>query len=273
MLTTSLPRLTSGRLFAASSQTVKRVRPSDARWPSPKQWEALGGELEGGLTTVDSPLTACVDAASVACRNLTKDLQNPYFLGDQPGASQIWGWANAWTFAPSAYVVRAKTARDVASAVNFARKNNLRLVVKGGGHSYQGTSNAPDSLLIWTRALNAVALHDAFVCRGAPAHQESTPAVTVGAGAVWMDVYDVVTTKGGRYVQGGGCATVGVAGLIQSGGFGSFSKGYGLAASHLLEAEIVTADGEIRVANNFQNADLFGRSRVAAEALLVWLRA
>ena len=30
--------------------------------------------------------------------------------------------------------------------------NNLRLVVKGGGHSYQGTSNAPDSLLIWTRS-------------------------------------------------------------------------------------------------------------------------
>jgi FAD/FMN-containing dehydrogenase len=256
-LGTILPRLTSGSAFAFSSQTVKRVRPSDALWPSPKQWEVLGGQLEGGLTTVDSPLAACAEAASVSCRNLIKDLQNPYFLGDQPGATQIWGWANAWTFAQSAYVVRAKTARDVALAVNFARKNNLRLVVKGGGHSYQGTSNAPDSLLIWTRALNAVALHDEFVCRRAPAHQESTPAVTVGAGAVWMDVYDVVTTKGGRYVQGGGCATVGVAGLIQSGGFGSFSKGYGLAASHLLEAEIVTADGEIRVANNFQNADLF----------------
>jgi len=39
---------------------------------------------------------------------------------------------------------------DVVAAVNFARDNNLRLVVKGGGHSYQGTSNAPDSLLIWT---------------------------------------------------------------------------------------------------------------------------
>ena len=37
-------------------------------------------------------------------------------------------------------------------------------------------------------------------------------------------VYDAVTTKAGRYVQGGGCLTVGVAGLVQSGGFGSFSK-------------------------------------------------
>ena len=41
-------------------------------------------------------------------------------------------------------------------AVNFARENNLRLVVKGGGHSYQGTSNAPDSLLIWTRHMNDI---------------------------------------------------------------------------------------------------------------------
>ena len=34
----------------------------------------------------------------------------------------------------------------------------------------------------------------------------------------------------GRYVQGGGCTTVGVAGLVQGGGFGSFSKGFGTAA-------------------------------------------
>jgi FAD/FMN-containing dehydrogenase len=66
-----------------------------------------------------------------------------------------------------------------------------------------------------------------------------------------------VTTKGGRYVQGGGCATVGVAGLIQSGGFGSFSKNYGSAAGGLLEAEVVTADGQVRIANACTNPDLF----------------
>src|SRR6202012_6249107 len=72
-----------------------------------------------------------------------------------------------------------------------------------------------------------------------------------------MHVYDAVTTKAGRYVQGGGCTTVGVAGLIQSGGFGSFSKNYGTAASWLLEAEVVTADGAVRIANACTNPDLF----------------
>ena len=73
-----------------------------------------------------------------------------------------------------------------------------------------------------------------------------------------LDVYKrQVTTRGGRYVQGGGCTTVGVAGLVLSGGFGNFSKNYGTAAAGLLEAEIVTADGQTRIANACTNADLF----------------
>jgi FAD/FMN-containing dehydrogenase len=74
---------------------------------------------------------------------------------------------------------------------------------------------------------------------------------------MWLHTYDAVTTRGGRYVQGGGCATVGVAGLIQSGGFGSFSKRYGMAAASLLEADVVTADGVIRTVNTCTDPDLF----------------
>src|SRR6266404_6513592 len=68
--------------------------------------------------------------------------------------TQVSGWLDAWTPAPSVYAVKATSSAEVAAAVNFAREHRLRLVVKGGGHSYQGTSNAPDSLLIWTRAMN-----------------------------------------------------------------------------------------------------------------------
>ena len=82
-------------------------------------------------------------------------------------------------------------------------------------------------------------------------------AVSLGAGAFWLHVYDAVVTKARRYVQGGGCATVGVAGLIQSGGFGSFSRYYGTAAASLLEAEVVTADGAVHIANACTNPDLF----------------
>jgi FAD/FMN-containing dehydrogenase len=185
----------------------------------------------------------------------TQDLRNPFFLGDQPGGTQISGWVDAWTPAASAFAVKAKRTEDVVAAVNFARERRLRLVVKGAGHSYLGTSNAPDSLLLWTRAMNAVTVHDAFVPKGSGA--APVPAVTAEAGAVWIDLYHEVTTLRGRYVQGGGCADVGVAGLVQSGGFGSFSKNFGTASAHLLEAEIVTADGVARVVNENNDPELF----------------
>jgi FAD/FMN-containing dehydrogenase len=214
----------------------------------------VGGHLIRG----QSPLAACADAADgAACQEVLTNLKNPYYIGDQPGLTQTSGWVDAWMSAPSAYAVTARTTADVVAAVNFVHENNLRLVVKGGGHSYQGTSNAADSLLIWTRAMNRIVLHDAFVAQGCAGAAVPQPAVTVEAGAMWMHAYDAVTTKAGRYVQGGGCATVGVAGLIQSGGFGSFSKNYGTAASGLLEAEIVTADGAVRIANACTNPELF----------------
>jgi FAD/FMN-containing dehydrogenase len=195
--------------------------------------------------------------SSSGCADVFRKLKNPYFLGDEIGLTQSLGWVDAWTSRPSEYAVAAVAAQDVVAAVKFARDHNLRLVVKGGGHSYQGTSNAVDSLLIWTRKMNAITLHDAFVGAGCEGRVEPQPAVTVEPGAIWGQVYDAVTVKGGRYVQGGGCMTVGVAGLIQSGGFGSFSKAYSTAAASLLEAEVVTADGAVRIANACTHPDLF----------------
>ena len=248
------PRLATS---ASASTRLQRVRPSDPAWPNAAAWEKLNQDAGGHLVKVEPLLEACANAAgSTACQDLLTQLKNPYFVGDQPAGTQSVGWLNAWMSAPSVYAVAATTTADVVGAVNFARENKLRLVVKGGGHSYQGTSDAADSLLVWTRSMNNVVLHDAFVAQGC-ANAAPQPAVTVEAGAVWVHTYDAVTTKGGRYVQGGGCATVGVAGLIQSGGFGSFSKNYGTAAGGLLEAEIVTADGQVRIANACTNSDLF----------------
>jgi FAD/FMN-containing dehydrogenase len=243
-------------IFPRATIPFQRVRPSDPEWPSATMWDKLKQQVGGRLGPVEFPISACQSSFdSPACRTLVKSIQNPYYVGDQPGLTQTLGWVNAWVSKPSAYVVAARNAEDVAAAVNFARENRLRLVVKGGGHSYQGTSNSADSLLIWTRHMDEITMHSDFVpqgCKTAP-----QPAVTLASGVIWMHAYDAVTTKAGQYVQGGGCTTVGVAGLVQSGGFGSFSKHYGSAACGLLEAELVTADGKIRIANACTNSDLF----------------
>ncbi len=243
---------------AVRPEPLRRVRPSDAAWPSQAEWDALARATEGRLIKVQSPLDACrADPGGQACLRLFHELKNPYYAEDDPALTQTCGWLDAWTAHPSVYGVEARSAADVAAAVNFARDRNLRLVVKGAGHSYLGTSNAPDSLLIWTHAMDQIVLHDAFVAQGCAGRQPPSPAVSVGAGAIWIHVYNEVTTKAARYVQGGGCATVGVAGLVLGGGFGSYSKNYGTAAASLLEAEIVTADGSVRIANPCINSDLF----------------
>ena len=59
-------------------------------------------------------------------------------------------------------------------------------------------------------------------------------------------------------MQGGGCTTVGVAGLVQGGGFGSF-RSFGPPAAGLLEAEVVTADGQIRIVNAAATPTCSGR--------------
>ncbi|HEY1417542.1 MAG TPA: FAD-binding oxidoreductase [Myxococcaceae bacterium] len=239
---------------ARAAKAPGRVRPGDAGWPAEADWTALGNQLRGALTRVESPFAPGHGPVS---EEILEALRNPYFVGDQAWATQSTGWAGAWISSPSAYAVAARTAEDVSAAVGFARKHRLRLVVKGGGHSYQGTSNAPDSLLVWTRPMDKIVLHDAFTPQACAGKVEPGPAVSVGAGQMWLHTYDAVTTRGGRYVQGGGCATVGVAGLIQSGGFGGFSKRYGMAAASLLEADVVTADGVIRTVNACTDPDLF----------------
>ncbi|HEX4200862.1 MAG TPA: FAD-binding oxidoreductase [Chthoniobacterales bacterium] len=253
------PHLTgSAGATSPSPSPGTRVRPSDAAWPNPATWEKLNQTVGGRLIKVESPLASYTTATDDAARaKILKDLRNPFYIGDQPGATQSTGWVDAWMSAPSVYAIAAQTTDDVVAGVNFARTNNLRLVVKGAAHSYLGGSNAADSLLIWTRAMNKIVLDDAFVAQGCAASEAPQPAVTVESGAMWIDAYHAVTVDGARYVQGGGCTTVGVAGLIQGGGFGSFSKNFGMAAAGLLEAEIVTADGEVRIANACTNPDLF----------------
>jgi FAD/FMN-containing dehydrogenase len=250
-LLASVPALAGAATLAGASsakaEPFTRVRPGTPGWPDDSDWAALRQMVEGRLEPVTIPQLTLPEAKTL--------LSNPFYIGDQAGLTQSSGWVDAWRSAPSAYVVRAENAADVSAAVRFAGAHGLRLVVKGGGHSYMGGSNAPDSLLVWTRAMDKIELHDAFTPQGAAT--APVPAVSVGAGCLWGRVYDAVSVRAGRYVQGGGCTTVGVAGLVQGGGFGSFSKTYGIACAGLLEAEIVTADGKVRIVNAAQEPDLY----------------
>src|SRR6266542_5949159 len=160
----------------------RRVRPGDGEWPSEADWADLERQLGGRLIRLESPLAACrTTPDGPACVAALERLDDPYYLGDQPALTQASGYLDAWQSAPSAYAVAAETTEDVVAAVDFARAHDLRLVVKGGGHSYQGTSNSADSLLIWTREMHAVTVHAALVASGCAHVHAPQPAGTIAA--------------------------------------------------------------------------------------------
>ncbi len=123
----------------SASTNFSRSRPSDAAWPSQSAWKQLNEAVGGNLIPVNFPLSISkTDPESADAKSLVENIRNPYYIGDQPGLTQTLGWVDAWATKPRVYTVAARNAQDIAEAVNFARENDLRLVVKGGGHSYQG---------------------------------------------------------------------------------------------------------------------------------------
>jgi FAD/FMN-containing dehydrogenase len=219
----------------------------------------LNDQLQGRLIVIDSAYTYKYfgkdQLKGVESQHI---IYNPFLLEDLPGATQSLGWLGAWNSSISSIGVFAKTKEDISRAVKFAKKHNLNIVIKGAGHDYLGRSNAKDSLLIWTHGLKDITVMEKFVPENSPKDFIPLQAVTVGAGARWLEVYSEVTTKNNLYVQGGGCTSVGAAGgFTLGGGFGSFSRVYGTGAGNLLEVEVVVANGDIVLANEFQNSDLF----------------
>jgi hypothetical protein len=75
-------------------------------------------------------------------------------LDDEVGLTQSHGWVDAWTSSPSVYAVAAETTDEVV-AVNSACEQSADRR-EGRQPQLPGTSNAADSLLIWTRRMNEI---------------------------------------------------------------------------------------------------------------------
>ena len=81
-------------------------------------------------------------------------------------------------------------------------------------------------------------------------------AITTGGGTQ-MSKLNAFASKFGKFIVAGSSQTVSVGGYITGGGHGIFSGRYGLAADNVLQVEMVVPSGEIVVANECQNTDLF----------------
>jgi FAD/FMN-containing dehydrogenase len=163
--------------------------------------------------------------------------------GDEGWSDAVLLW-NGMIAQQPACVLQPTSPQEVASAVTYARENGLLLSVKGAGHNIAGTSIAEGCLM-----LDMSRMRDVVV-------DPSRRLAIAGPGCLLQDI-DRATQRHGLATVLGFISEVGVAGLTLGGGLGYLTRRFGWSVDNLDEVEIVTADGEIRIANAGANADLF----------------
>ncbi len=132
---------------------------------------------------------------------------------------------------------------DVRTAVAWAHENGVPVAVRSGGHNYAGYSVGP-GLVVNVGGMRAVSVDDA---RGT---------VTAQPGARNTTIYSALQPHGVA-ISAGRCPTVAIGGLVLGGGIGFSSRKLGLTCDHLIEAQIVTAEGRLLTCNERKNSDLF----------------
>ena len=143
-----------------------------------------------------------------------------------------------------ALIARCHSTADVADAVRLARRRELDLCVRGGGHNVAGRAVVDDALMIDLSPMKRVDV------------DPGTRTVRAQAGVTWGEYNDAAAAHG-LATTGGVVSTTGVAGLTLGGGFGWLQGAHGLAIDNLLGAEVVTADGEILDIDDTTHPDLF----------------
>jgi FAD/FMN-containing dehydrogenase len=143
-----------------------------------------------------------------------------------------------------ALIVRAASTADAVAVVNYAREAGVDLAVRGGGHSAPGFGTSDGGVVLDLGLINNV-----FV-------DPTKKTARAGGGATWGD-FNHATNAFGLATTGGIISTTGVGGLTLGGGIGHLTRGCGLSCDNLVSAEVVTADGRILTASEYNNEDLF----------------
>lgn len=120
--------------------------------------------------------------------------------------------------------------KGVEEALAHARREGLPVAAKSGGHCFEGFSTNDGGMMLDLSGLNA-------------AHYDrSTQRLTVQPGAKLGAVYDTLAPYG-RLIPAGSCAGVGVAGLTLGGGYGFWSRRFGLTCDCLRRVRLIDGRG------------------------------
>lgn len=179
-----------------------------------------------------------------AIEALRKQIRGTVTLPQDKNYDQARKVYNAMINKHPAIIIQCVDVADVMASVKFAKEQNLLVAVRGGGHNGGGLGICDDGIVIDLSGIKYIRVNPA------------DKTVRVGGGNTLGEV-DHATHAFGLAVPAGIISTTGIGGLTLGGGIGFLSRKYGLTIDHLLEADMVLADGRFVTANNHQNADLF----------------
>ncbi|KAI3329928.1 FAD-binding domain-containing protein [Ustulina deusta] len=260
-------------IYAITSQARKcKCAPGDFCWPSDSDWAAFNTTVDWRLLRTELPAAVCYPGSAnynrAACESVITAWNDPAFHSSDPVSNYLPPWANnscnpiyengtstaGDTLAGSRgftlgkyprYCVNATTTEHIQAAVRFAKDRNLRLNVKNTGHN-------PKRVLIWTHSMKKIQYVDSFepacTTNSTTTYSQrsgSQKAFTVGPGIQDGEIFHAAANLS-LAVVGGSNSDVGLAG-----------REFGMGADNVIQAEVVLPSGNIVVANECQNVDLF----------------
>lgn len=129
-------------------------------------------------------------------------------------------------------IVMCESTAEAQQAYKTAIKYNLPIRVRAGGHDHAGESSGDNVVLIDVTGIKTFALCDA------------SKIATIGAGYRFYELTPLLA-KEDRMIAHGTCATVGLTGFIQGGGWGPWTRKQGMCCESLVGATLVLGDGSI----------------------------
>ena len=172
------------------------------------------------------------------------DFDGDLFRPGDPGyddARQIW---NGQIQRRPALVARCRSAADVMAAVRHSREEDLLTSVRGGGHAVAGHAVNDGGIVIDLSAMTATRV------------DPRTATIRLEGGALNSHL-DRASQAFGLAATGGFVSHTGLAGLTLGGGIGHLMRKFGLSIDALRSCDVVTADGDLVVASEQDDAELF----------------
>lgn len=190
-------------------------------------WVAVGARstVDPRLVELAGLVQGTVVTSADAAYDSARRLYSPRYDNVRPGA-----------------IVFCNSPQDVWRTVRWSRRHSIRVVPRSGGHSYGGYSTCRGVVVDVSRMSGVSVDHGAGTA-------------SIGAGARLIDVVQGLALEGVA-IPAGSCPTVGIAGLTLGGGHGFSGRAWGLACDNVRSLKIVTASGQLLLANSRQHPDL-----------------